>query len=157
MNTQDIKKIIEMFDASNSVKLKITDDNFEISLEKSEDKYFEHKTVNKSHIALVDNIIKENINNTVTSIPVPVNNTLDIKDTIKSPMVGTFYRAPSPDSPPYVNVGDVVKKGQVVAIIEAMKIMNEIEAEFDCKIIEILLADAKSVEFDTPLFVVEKV
>ena len=76
---------------------------------------------------------------------------------IKSPMVGTFYRCPSPDTPAYVNVGDKVKKGQTLGIIEAMKIMNEIEAEFDCKILEIIPNDAQPVEYNSPLFVVEKI
>lgn len=72
-------------------------------------------------------------------------------------MVGTFYRCPSPDAPAYVNVGDKVKKGQTLAIIEAMKIMNEIEAEFDCVIKEIIPTDAQPVEYNSPLFVVEKI
>ena len=75
---------------------------------------------------------------------------------ITSPMVGTFYRAPSPDSPPFVKVGDRVSKGQTIGIIEAMKIFNEIEAEFDCKILEILVEDGQPVEYDMPLFLVER-
>jgi len=71
-------------------------------------------------------------------------------------MVGTFYRAPSPDAAPFVNVGDTVRKGQTIAIIEAMKIMNELEAEFDCKILEILVENGQPVEYDMPLFRVEK-
>ncbi len=76
---------------------------------------------------------------------------------ILSPMVGTFYEAPSPDSPPFVKVGDVVKKGQTLAILEAMKIMNELEADFDCKIVEILVKNGQAVEYDMPLFAVERV
>lgn len=72
-------------------------------------------------------------------------------------MVGTFYRCPSPDSPAYVNVGDKVKKGQTLGIIEAMKIMNEIEAEFDCKILEIVPSDAQPVEYNSNLFIVERI
>jgi acetyl-CoA carboxylase biotin carboxyl carrier protein len=78
-------------------------------------------------------------------------------DLITSPMVGTFYQAPSPDSAPFVKVGDRVKKGQTLCIIEAMKIMNELEAEFDCEILEVLVEDGQPVEFDTPLFRVKKV
>jgi acetyl-CoA carboxylase biotin carboxyl carrier protein len=77
-------------------------------------------------------------------------------DTINSPMVGTYYAAPSPDSSPFVKVGDTVKKGQAIAVLEAMKIMNELEAEFDCKILDILVIDGQAVEYDMPLFVVEK-
>ena len=76
---------------------------------------------------------------------------------IKSPMVGTFYIAPSPGSEPFVKAGDVVRKGQTIAIIEAMKIMNEIEAEFDCRIVTMLAEDGEPVEFGMPLFGVEKV
>ncbi|HHL71908.1 MAG TPA: acetyl-CoA carboxylase biotin carboxyl carrier protein [Bacteroidetes bacterium] len=77
-------------------------------------------------------------------------------DEIKSPMVGTFYRAPAPDADPYVKVGDTVQKGQVLCIIEAMKLMNEIEAEFPCKILDILVENAQPVEYNQPLFIVEK-
>jgi acetyl-CoA carboxylase biotin carboxyl carrier protein len=76
---------------------------------------------------------------------------------VTSPFVGTFYRAPSPDSPPFVDVGTVVKKGQVLCIVEAMKLMNEIEAEAPGKIAEILVANATPVEFGQPLFRIEQV
>lgn len=75
---------------------------------------------------------------------------------IASPMVGTFYRAPSPDSPNYVEVGQVVEKGQSLCIVEAMKLMNEIEAEFKCRIIEILKENTHPVEYGEPLFLVER-
>ena len=74
---------------------------------------------------------------------------------ITSPIVGTFYRAPAPDAPPYVEVGQVVEKGQVFCIVEAMKLMNEIEAEFRCKILKISKENAQPVEFGDELFVVE--
>lgn len=77
-------------------------------------------------------------------------------DTLKSPIVGTFYEASSPESDPFVKVGDVVAKGQTLCIIEAMKIMNEIEAEFGGTIREILVTDGTPVEFDQPLFIIEK-
>ena len=71
---------------------------------------------------------------------------------IKSPMVGTFYSKPSPDKEEFVKVGDKVKKGQVVCIIEAMKLMNEIEAEFDGEVVEVCLNDGEAVEYGKPLF-----
>jgi acetyl-CoA carboxylase biotin carboxyl carrier protein len=74
---------------------------------------------------------------------------------VTSPLVGTFYRAPSPDSPPFVDVGTVVKKGQVLCIVEAMKLMNELEAEVSGKVAEILVANATPVEFGEPLFRIE--
>lgn len=72
----------------------------------------------------------------------------------KSPIVGTFYTAPSPEATPYVNVGDTVTKGQTLCIIEAMKIMNEIEAEVDGKVEKIVAKNATAVEYDQPLFVI---
>ncbi len=75
--------------------------------------------------------------------------------TIKSPLVGTFYRKPAPDKPPFVEVGQKIKKGDTVCIIEAMKIFNEIESDYDGEIVEILVDDATPVEFDQDLFLVK--
>ena len=75
--------------------------------------------------------------------------------TINSPLVGTFYAAPSEDAEPFVKVGDRVKKGQIIAIVEAMKLMNEIESEYDGVITEILVDNASGVEYGEALFVVE--
>ncbi|HWB28714.1 MAG TPA: acetyl-CoA carboxylase biotin carboxyl carrier protein [Chitinophagaceae bacterium] len=75
--------------------------------------------------------------------------------TIKSPMIGTFYRRSSPDKPSFVEVGDEITPGKVVCIIEAMKLFNEIEAEISGKLVKILVDDASPVEFDQPLFLVE--
>lgn len=77
-------------------------------------------------------------------------------DTLKSPIVGTFYEAPDPDSDPFVKVGDKVSKGQTLCIVEAMKIMNEIEAEFGGTVQKILVDDAQPVEYDQPLFIIKK-
>jgi len=74
---------------------------------------------------------------------------------ITSPIVGTIYRAPAPDAPPYVEVGQVVEKGQVLCIVEAMKLMNEIEAEFRCRIMKICKENAQPVEYGETLFLVE--
>lgn len=76
---------------------------------------------------------------------------------IIAPMVGTFYRSPSPDAEPYVQVGQMVEAGQVVCIIEAMKLMNEIESEWRGRIVEVLVENAHPVEYGQPLFVLEKV
>jgi acetyl-CoA carboxylase biotin carboxyl carrier protein len=73
---------------------------------------------------------------------------------MKSPMVGTFYRAPNPESPDFVKVGDTVKVGQTLCIIEAMKLLNEIESEFNGVVKQILVENAQGVEFDQPLFVI---
>lgn len=75
--------------------------------------------------------------------------------TIKSPMIGTFYRSPSPDKDSFVSVGDTIKEGKVICIIEAMKLFNEIEAEVSGKIVKVLADDASPVEYDQPLFLVD--
>ena len=74
---------------------------------------------------------------------------------IKAPMVGTFYRAPSPEAPAYVNIGDTIEPGQVICIIEAMKLMNEIKSEVKGKVVDIQVENAEPVEFGQVLFVIE--
>jgi len=74
---------------------------------------------------------------------------------IRSPIVGTFYRAPAPDAPPYVEVGDVIKPGQTVCIVEAMKLMNEIQAEQGGKVVRILVENAQPVEYNQMLIVID--
>ena len=75
---------------------------------------------------------------------------------ITSPIVGTFYAAPAPDAAPFVKVGDHVKNGQTVCILEAMKLMNEIQSEFDCEIEAVLVSNEQKVEYGQPLFRVKK-
>ena len=75
--------------------------------------------------------------------------------TIKSPMIGTLYRKPSPDKPMFVEVGSTINKGDVVCVVEAMKLFNEIESEISGKIVKVLVDDSSPVEFDQPLFLVD--
>ncbi|MFO7845553.1 MAG: acetyl-CoA carboxylase biotin carboxyl carrier protein [Balneolaceae bacterium] len=77
-------------------------------------------------------------------------------EVVNSPIVGTFYESPSPDSDPFVKVGDTVQKGDTLCIIEAMKIMNEIDAEFSGTVEKVIVKDGQPVEFDQPLFVIKK-
>lgn len=85
--------------------------------------------------------------------PVTSNNSNLI--TIKSPMIGTFYNSSAPDKPPFVQVGDEIKQGKVLCIVEAMKLFNEIEAEVSGRIVKVLVENASPVEYDQPLFLVE--
>lgn len=87
--------------------------------------------------------------------PAPAANEEDKYITVKSPMIGTFYRSPSPDKPVFVEVGQQIKPGDAVCIIEAMKLFNEIEAEVSGKIVKVLVDDATPVEYDQPLFLVD--
>ena len=86
----------------------------------------------------------------------PGEEAVETGDRVQSPIVGTFYRAPAPDAAPFVEVGQVVEKGQVLCIVEAMKLMNEIEAEYRCKIVKICRENAEPVEYNDTLFIVEK-
>lgn len=76
---------------------------------------------------------------------------------VKSPMIGTFYRSSSPDKPAFINVGDEIKVGQVVCVIEAMKLFNEIESEVSGRVVKVLVDNASPVEYDQPLFIVEPI
>lgn len=92
---------------------------------------------------------------TVAKTEAPAEDTVD-ENYIISPIVGTFYSAPAPDAPAFVKVGDVVKAGQTVCILEAMKLMNEIESDYDCEIEAVLVSNEQKVEYGQPLFKVKK-
>ncbi len=147
MDYKELKKILDAFDKSKTNILELETENFRIYLDKS--------------TTVTAQPVQSSIQ--TSQIQEPIVQKIEAKaecaeegEIISSPMVGTFYQAPSPDSPPYVRVGDKVKKGQTLCIIEAMKIMNELEAEFDMEILEILVEDGEPVEFDTPLFRVKR-
>ena len=144
MNFEEIKELIDIFGKSELNRLKIKKDEFEISMQKG----VETKEVKPQTIQVEPQV--------APSKEEKLEKEIKKGEYITSPMVGTFYRAPSPDSPPFVKVGDRVSKGQTIGIIEAMKIFNEIDAEFDCKILEILVEDGQPVEYDMPLFLVER-
>ena len=152
MTFKEIKELIEIFDESNVSKLSIKEGDFKIELDKNSSVQV---SVPQVSVPSTPAPVSTPAVTEVTSTPAPT--TDDNADFITSPMVGTFYEAPSPTSEPYVKVGDKVKAGQVVCIVEAMKIMNEIQAEFDCEIVEKLVEDGQAVEFDTPLFKVKRV
>lgn len=81
--------------------------------------------------------------------------TLPQGNVVKSPIVGTFYQSPSPDKPPFVKVGDTVKKGDVIMIIESMKLMNEVQSEFDGVVEKVLVSNGQAVEFDQPIMIIK--
>lgn len=129
-NDNDIEKIIKVFEKSNVSKMELEVDNIKIKLEK------ESVMVEK---------IQVNSSSNITS---------KIGDTVKSPVVGTYYAQKSNDKPPFVTIGSLVKKGDVLCIIEAMKVMNEITAPFDGKILEIYCVNEALVEYDKDLFLI---
>ncbi len=153
MDLKDIKELMRSFDKSSLGKLKLKDGDFEITFQKG------IEVQNVAQVQQAKEVIQNQPESKIADISVSEPSQQNKSDSlyIKSPMVGTFYQAPSPGAAPFVQVGDSVKKGDTVAIIEAMKIMNEIESEFNCKILEILVSDGEPVEFDQPIFRVEKI
>lgn len=150
MTKEEIKELVNLFAEANISKIKIKEqDGFEIELERD-------MCCDVTAPVCPPVPAPQPINVSVVNEAQPSQSVKSNKPSINSPMVGTFYQAPSPGAAPFVKVGSTVKKGDTIAIIEAMKIMNEIEAEFDCRIAEILVADGQPVEFGMPLFAVEK-
>lgn len=148
MEYSDIKKLIEDMGNSKLTSLDIEfPDGIKIMMEKNDEK-------------IIQEVVSYNSNNVITkeNIEVQESKIENVKSEekegkiITSPMIGTFYAKPSPDSNPFVEVGKTIKKGDTVCIVEAMKLMNEIESEFDGKIVEILVKDGQMVDFGKPLF-----
>ena len=156
MEQKDLRDLIRLFDKSSISELSIKDGEFSIKLKKSIQTP-QPQVVQTPSITIEPQQTTPIVEKSTPTPQIEEKKESDNIVTINSPMVGTFYRAPSPDAAPFVNVGDTVRKGQTIAIIEAMKIMNELEAEFDCKILEILVENGQPVEYDMPLFRVEKI
>ena len=151
MEYKEIKQLMEDMENSSLSSLDISlPDGTKISIQKENNEETKNYTVQSSKTVKIENNEKEEqkIFESKTS-----NN--ENKKIVKAPMVGTFYLKPSPTSEAYVEIGKTVKKGDTLCIIEAMKLMNEIESEFDGKIIEICVKDGETVEYGKPLFVIE--
>ncbi|KHG33232.1 MULTISPECIES: acetyl-CoA carboxylase biotin carboxyl carrier protein [unclassified Sulfurospirillum] len=160
MDKNEIRELMRIFDKSDITKLKIKEGDFSIELQKGFESNVSYASApapmmpmpaTMPQVAPVAAASAPAMGGeaSINAAPSGLN--------IKSPMVGTFYKSPSPGAAPFAKIGDVIRKGQPIAIIEAMKIMNELEAEFDCKILDILVEDGQPVEFDMPIFLVEKV
>lgn len=140
MNIKEIKELIEIVEASSLSEFSLKEGNLEISMKKG-------VTVPEAGATIVREISRPAVQEEEPE-----------EDTyIMSPMVGTFYSSPAPDAVSYVNVGDTVKKGQTLCIIEAMKLMNEIECEYDAEIISVMVSNEQKVEYGQPLFKVKKI
>jgi len=154
-----IKKLIKMLDESSLSDLELEEEGTKIKLSKPKPKVA--APVHQMHYPVFTPPVAA-----ATETPAVASVKDDIHEKeelnrenlveIKSPMVGTFYRAPSPDTDPYVQEGTTIKEGMVLCIIEAMKLMNEIESEMSGKIVKILVENGTAVEYDQPLFLVEK-
>jgi acetyl-CoA carboxylase biotin carboxyl carrier protein len=155
MNLKEIKEIITLMNENNLGEIEIEREGLKLKLKKTA---LEAQLSAPVHYA-IESLPTPKVAASVassTSPAAPTGTTKSTKD-IKSPMVGTFYRSPSPEAAPFVEVGQTVEIGQVVCIVEAMKLMNEIKSEVRGKIVEVAVSNSEPVEFGQTLFVVEPV
>jgi acetyl-CoA carboxylase biotin carboxyl carrier protein len=145
MDIRKIKTLIEMLEESNLNEIEVSQGDESVRISKGKDPvdYIENNQINTS----ISSQEKVSINEDDTR--------KFVGNQVKAPLVGTFYRKPSPDSDPFVKVGDIVKKGQVLCIIEAMKMMNEIKSEFDGEVSSIEIEDGQPVEFGQTIIVIQ--
>lgn len=153
-NIEEINSLINAVNHSNVNELKLEKGDFKITIRQggtvvmSQAPQAIHQAIAPVHNAPAPVA--------VAPTPTPVAEvTADNLITIKSPMIGTFYRSAGPGKPLFINVGDDIKEGQVLCIVEAMKLFNEIESEISGKIVKVLVDDASPIEYDQPLFLVQ--
>lgn len=168
LKIQEIREIIKLIDQSDIGEFTYENDDAKIKLKKSANTVAVQeapviqeapKPVVEKSVAVQTKVEKE-ISTEVQSQPEVAAPTISEEEAsnlhkISSPMVGTFYQAPSPDSDPYVKVGDTIESDTIVCIVEAMKLFNEIEAEVEGEIVEVLVKDGELVEYGQPLFLVQ--
>lgn len=152
MNLKEIKEIIALMNENSLGEIEIERDGLKLKLKKAA---LEAQIAAPVHYA-VESLPAPKVNVSTPS-EIKAANALKATKDIKSPMVGTFYRSPSPESAPFVEVGQIVEVGQVVCIVEAMKLMNEIKSEVRGKIVEAAVSNAEPVEFGQILYVVDPV
>lgn len=149
MNIKEIKEMINLMNENGLMELEIEKDGMRIRLKKTAS-----GTEFISGPIMVEK--PQGMQQAANGTAAESAQNLSVKTIeIKAPMVGTFYRAPAPEAPPYIEVGQVIEPGQVVCIIEAMKLMNEIKSEIKGKVLEILVDNAEPVEFGQPMFLIE--
>ena len=156
MDIKQIQELVKLVNKSNIGELSIEQSDFKITI-KQKKQIVQNVTETVSAVAqpLQPALPQSATSSTAAKkTEVPSSKTENLL-TIKSPMIGTFYRQAGPGKPIFVNIGDEVEEGQVVCIIEAMKLFNEIESEVSGTVVKVLVDDASPVEFDQPLFLVE--
>ena len=159
MDLKDIQELIKFVAKSGATEVDLEIDNIKISIKSPEKK-------RRGEVDEITTIIQQTplqdvaapvvmAAAPVASSPAPESDENENYITIKSSMIGTFYRSSSPETPSFVNIGDTIKEGDTLCIIEAMKLFNEIESEVSGKIIKVLVDDTTPIEFDQPLFLVD--
>ena len=158
MDIKEIQNLIKFVQKSGVEEVKIERNDFKITIKT--------KSVAPQHLIVED--VPTPVSIPASQLPTQAVQEVNIQETtqsvnlendnqviVKSPIIGTFYRKPSPDKPSFVEVGQSIAKGDVLCVIEAMKLFNEIESDFSGKIVKILVDDQSPVEFDQPLFIID--
>ena len=159
MEYKQIQELVKMINKSNISELSIKDGEFEITIKQESGLtgtpvMYAQPAMAAPQAEPVMQAPAPATASAPAATPAPAANN-DKLHTIKSPMIGTFYRSPSPDKPPFVNVGDEIKPGMPLCIVEAMKLFNEIESEVSGKVVKVLIDEASPIEYDQPMFIVE--
>ncbi|SEH81914.1 acetyl-CoA carboxylase biotin carboxyl carrier protein [Paenimyroides aquimaris] len=160
MDIKEIQNLIKFVAKSGATEVKLEMDDFKITIKTTTEQatiengnYIQHIPVSMPQVQTAAPAAQTT---ETPAAPVAASNDDDSKYiTVKSPIIGTFYRKPSPDKAAFVEVGAAVKPGDVLCVIEAMKLFNEIESEVSGKIVKVLVDDSSPVEFDQPLFLVD--
>ena len=156
MDIREIQNLIKFVAKSGATEVKLEMDDFKITIKttaegtESTTTYVQHMPMAAAPQVAAPQVVASPA---IPAAPVADDNSKYV--TVKSPIIGTFYRKPAPDKPMFVEVGSTIGKGDVLCVIEAMKLFNEIESEVSGKIVKILVDDASPVEFDQPLFLVD--
>ena len=155
MNLKEIESLIKFVQNSGVAEVSLEQKDFKITIKATHGSSLISHAPQTFHVAAPVHHVPA----PVAAAPVKESGSPTVDEskyiTIKSPMIGTFYRSSTPDKPVFVNVGDEIKQGQVLCIIEAMKLFNEIESEMEGKIVKVLVDNSTPVEYDQPLFLVE--
>ncbi|AFL97543.1 acetyl-CoA carboxylase biotin carboxyl carrier protein [Ornithobacterium rhinotracheale] len=155
MDKKEIRELITFVSESGVSEVKLKTDKFEIEIKNPQQAPVQYQVASPAPAPVATPAPAPQAAAPQVAAPAPASEEADNYLTIKSPMIGTFYRKPSPDKDVFVNVGDTVKAGDVVCVIEAMKLFNEIESEIQGKIVKVLAEDSTPVEYDQPLFLVD--
>ncbi len=157
MELKEIKELIKLVSEAGVSEVEVERGDFKIAIKKVEEKVIVQSTAPVMQQPVVMQAAPVVAAPTAPAAPAApaVNEHASNLITIKSPMIGTFYKTPSPDKPAFVSIGDEIKPGKVLCIVEAMKLFNEIESEVSGRIVKILVENASPVEYDQPLFLVE--
>ncbi len=160
MDLKQIHELIKLINKSNIGEISIEDKDGKVTIKQKDEPVVSYQQVPPPQqvynvVAPTPSIPVNEVSNAISSAPVAQVPKADNLITIKSPMIGTFYRRPSPDKPNFTEIGTEIAPGKVLCIIEAMKLFNEIESEISGTVVKILVEDNSPVEYDQPLYLVE--